>query len=129
MSGLHKNALITAIDTLKAKGGSNGSQSLVMAYELAKLHYIVGGNNQVFLATDGLLNSSKITNEDLYKLAERSYRKDGIILSTIGFGNDPSALDFLQKLSKKGRGNFIRIQNTGSDISNLLEEVKIQSSR
>ena len=126
LSGLERHAIDRAIDTLKAGGGSNGSQSLLVAYDLAKKHFIQNGNNQVFIATDGLLNSSKLSNEDLYKLASKAYRQDKIILSSIGFGQDLKAIDFLQKLAKHGHGNFIRINNPYADIKNLIEEVKMQ---
>lgn len=127
LSGLDRSAIDRAIDTLKAGGGSNGSQSLLIAYELARKHFIVDGNNQVFIATDGLLNSSKMSNEDLYKLASKAYRQDQVILSSIGFGNDPKAIEFLQKLAKHGHGNFLRIINPNTDMKNLIEEVKKQS--
>lgn len=126
-SGLETSAINAAIDTLKAGGGSNGSQSLVIAYELAKKHYLSGGNNQVFIATDGLLNSSKMSNEDLYRLAAKAYRQDQIILSAIGFGDDAAAIAFLQKLARSGRGNFLRIRNLEADLRALSEEVKTQS--
>ena len=126
-SGLETSAINTAIDTLKAGGGSNGSQSLVLAYELARKHFINGGNNQVFIATDGLLNSSKMSNEDLYRLAAKAYRQDHVILSAIGFGDDAAAIAFLQKLARSGRGNFLRIRNLEADLRALAEEVKIQS--
>lgn len=128
-SGLERNEIETAIDTLKAGGGSNGSQSLVIAYELARKYFITGGNNQVFIATDGLLNSSKMTNEDLYRLAAKAYRQDHIILSSIAFGNDANALNFLQKLARNGHGNYLRILDPQRDILTLVEEVKMQSLR
>jgi uncharacterized protein YegL len=126
-SGLDRQAMMKAIDTLNAKGGSNGAHSLEMAYDLAKEHFIKGGNNQIFLATDGLFNSSKISNEDLYKQSAKHQIFQGIKLSTIGFGNDEKALDFLKKLSQFGRGNFLKIDHIPGDIDVLLNEVKLQS--
>lgn len=126
-SGLDRQAMMKAIDTLSAKGGSNGAHSLEMAYDLAKQHFIKGGNNQIFLATDGLFNSSKISNEDLYKQSAKHQIFQGIKLSTIGFGNDEKALDFLKKLSQFGRGNFLKIDHIPGDIDVLLNEVKLQS--
>lgn len=126
-SGTDRTAMMKAIDTLSASGGSNGASSLMMAYELASRYFIKGGNNQIFLATDGLLNSSKISEEDLYKLARKNFHSDGIVLSSIGFGHDEKALQFLQKLARQGHGNFLRINNTSSDIEVLIEEVKLQS--
>ncbi|MEZ4804042.1 MAG: DUF1573 domain-containing protein [Bacteroidia bacterium] len=85
INGLNKSTIDAYIDSLEAGGGSNGSRSIVMAYELAKTHYIPNGNNQIFLATDGLLNSSKLSNQDMYKIASKGYRQHTIKLSSIGF--------------------------------------------
>lgn len=126
-SGLDRTSIYKAIDTLSANGGSNGAQSMVMAYELARKYFITNGNNQIFLATDGLLNSSKISEEDLYKMARKGFGSDGIKLSSIGFGKDEKALEFLRKLAKNGRGNFLTITNTTNDLNVLTEEVKLQS--
>lgn len=126
-SGLDRKAMMTAIDTLTAKGGSNGAHSIQMAYDLSKQYFIKGGNNQIFLATDGLFNSSKISNEELYKLAAKYNIFHGVKLSTIGFGKDAKALDFLKKLSQFGRGNFLSIEQIPADIAVLINEVKLQS--
>lgn len=126
-SGSDREAIFNAIDSLKAGGGSNGAASMQMAYEIALRHLIPDGNNQIFLATDGLFNSSKISDDDLYKLARKNYNQHEIKLSTIGFGKDQRALDFLKKLSELGHGNFLRIIDLRADLSVLKEEVKQQS--
>jgi hypothetical protein len=128
VSGINKNSILTAIDTLSANGGSNGASSIMTAYEIANRHYIEGGNNQLFLATDGLFNSSSITEQDLYKTVKSEYNKHKVIFSSIGFGRDPKALAFLDKLAKNGKGNFLTISALPGDLTLLLEEVKKQSS-
>jgi len=128
VSGRNRNELMMAIDTLSANGGSNGAKSIVMAYEIAEKHYIKGGNNQIFLATDGLFNSNSLGEEDLYKIARKEYNRNKVILSTIGFGKDAKAMAFLDKLAKNGHGNFLTIEVLPSDLHLLLEEVKKQSS-
>lgn len=127
-SGMDRSAMLKAIDTLTANGGSNGAQSLVMAYDIARSHFIKDGNNQIFLATDGLFNSNKLDNEDLYRVVRKGYNQDGIILSSIGFGKDEKALEFMQRLARHGHGNFLRINNADDDIEVLLNEVKLQST-
>ncbi len=128
VSGRYKNDILMAIDTLSANGGSNGAKSIIMAYEIANRHYIAGGNNQIFLATDGLFNSNSLGEEDLYKIVRKEYARNKVILSTIGFGKDAKSLAFLDKLAKNGRGNFLSIAILPEDIRILLEEVKKQSA-
>ena len=126
-SGSQKNSITEAIDTMTAKGGSNGASSIMTAYDIAQKYYIDGGNNQIFLATDGLFNSSSITDQELYRTVRSGYGSNQVILSSIGFGRDPKALEFLSKLAKNGHGNFITISSLPGDLSVLLEEVKKQS--
>ncbi|HEY1047919.1 MAG TPA: VWA domain-containing protein [Bacteroidia bacterium] len=126
-SGLDRSAILTAIDTLKANGGSNGAASMVLAYELAERYFIPDGNNQIFLATDGLFNSNSISDETLYKMVRKGYAQHNIKLSSIGFGKDLNALNFLKKLASLGRGNFLTILNKDNDLGVLVDEVKMQS--
>jgi hypothetical protein len=74
-----------------------------------------------------MFNGGNLSNQDLVKMARRNYQKEGIKLSAIGFGKDEKSLYFLQQLALNGKGNFITIKNTNTDLDNLLEEVKKQS--
>ncbi|MBQ2313178.1 MAG: von Willebrand factor type A domain-containing protein, partial [Elusimicrobiaceae bacterium] len=51
-----KQRIISAMESLRASGGTNGSAGLEMAYQVAKSHFIKGGNNRIILATDGDFN-------------------------------------------------------------------------
>jgi Mg-chelatase subunit ChlD len=127
VNGTNKDIIVKTIDTLAAKGGSYGTDGLLTSYELGRKYFIEGANNQIFIATDGMFNGGNLTNQDLVKMARRNYQKDGIKLSAIGFGKDEKSLYFLKQLALNGKGNFITIKNTSSDLDNLLEEVKKQS--
>jgi Mg-chelatase subunit ChlD len=127
VNGTNKDIIVKTIDTLTAKGGSYGTDGLLTSYELGRKYFIEGANNQIFIATDGMFNGGNLTNQDLVKMARRNFQKDGIKLSAIGFGKDEKSLYFLKQLALNGKGNFITIKNTSSDLDNLLEEVKKQS--
>ncbi len=127
INGTKKDLLISTIDTLSAKGGSYGTDGLLTSYELSRKYFINGANNQILIATDGMFNGGNLSNQDLVKMARRNYQKEGIKLSAIGFGKDEKSLYFLQQLALNGKGNFITIKNTNTDLDNLLEEVKKQS--
>jgi Mg-chelatase subunit ChlD len=127
VSGTNKDLIISTIDTLSAKGGSYGTDGLLTSYELGRKYFINGANNQILIATDGMFNGGNLSNQDLVKMARRNYQKEGIKLSAIGFGKDEKSLYFLKQLALNGKGNFITIKNTNTDLDNLLEEVKKQS--
>ncbi len=124
VNGLSKETLIYAIDTLHAKGASVGSEGLKMAYDMAHKHFITGGNNQIFLATDGMFNGSSLTEKDLYKIARHEAVKSDIRLSTIAFGKYKKSLEFLAELADKGKGRMLTIVNMPADKAVLIEEVK-----
>jgi uncharacterized protein YegL len=126
-SGRNKDEIITAIDTLQAKGGSYGADGLLNAYQKANQYFIKNANNQVFLATDGLFNGGNYKNEDLYKIAKKEFQRNQIKLSAIGFGKDEKALDFLKKLAENGNGHYLVIHQLPHDLGVLIEEVKKQS--
>jgi Ca-activated chloride channel family protein len=54
--GSDHDAIVTALDALTSGGGTDGSQGLKTAYDIAQKHFIPGGNNRVLLATDGDFN-------------------------------------------------------------------------
>ena len=127
INGMRKNELRTAIDSLKAGGGSYGADALELGYILAKKHFINNGNNQLFIATDGIFNGSKMSETDLYKMVKKQYTKNDIKLSTIAFGTYMPALNFLANLATNGNGQSLRIQILPQDNNVLIEEVKKQS--
>ncbi|MDI1233715.1 MAG: VWA domain-containing protein [bacterium] len=129
VNGQSKTALLYAIDTLTARGASLGAEGLNLAYEMAHQHFIVGGNNQIFLATDGLFNGNHFKEEDLFKKVKQEATKSQIRLTTIAFGKTKGALEFLSILAFKGKGKMLRILNLNTDKDVLIEEVKSGSVR
>ncbi|MES2616614.1 MAG: VWA domain-containing protein [Bacteroidota bacterium] len=129
VNGISKTQLYEAIDTLTARGGTAGGEAMLMAYKMAREHFIKDGNNQVFLATDGMFSGRGLTEQDLYKLVRNEYLRYGIKLTTIAFGKYPKALEFLAELAQKGRGRSLAIRTLPDDKAVLIEEVKKQSAR
>ena len=54
--GYEKTKISAIISDLEASGSTAGAAGIKTAYELAAKHFIEGGNNRVFLATDGDFN-------------------------------------------------------------------------
>ena len=68
-----------------AGGGTNGSDGIITAYNLAEKYFVEGGVNRVILATDGDLNIG-ITDEDALVRLITQKASSGIDLSVLGFG-------------------------------------------
>ncbi len=111
----------TAIGNLKAGGGTNGSDGLTMAYNVAKKNFIEGGNNRIIVATDGDLNAG-ITGENELRNFISKKRQSGIFLSIMGFGSGNVQDSKLEILADCGNGNYSFIDSIGEARRVLIEE-------
>jgi Ca-activated chloride channel family protein len=89
---------------------------------------IPDGNNQLIIATDGKFNSSKFSEKDAIQLVKSNSDK-GIVLSIIGFGEDPEATRLMRKLTKEGNGSFMQISKGENPTELLAEEIKNRSRK
>ena len=123
VSGGNKTELIESIQKLKAKGLTKGNKAILFSLDKALQHYIVQGNNQIILCTDGKF---RFYSEDQQKFINNQGDKK-ILLSTIAFGNDKDAMTNLKDIAKIGKGNFIHIKSKHKAKEQLLEEIKENS--
>ena len=129
VSGADKAQLTGIIDALVARGQSYGADGVDMAYDLAKANAIVGGNNEIILASDGVFNSRNFKEHKLYTKSMVQHRLYSIRMSTIGFGNASKALNFLETLADRGEGSFLRITSDVDAESALIENLMKHSIR
>lgn len=126
--GDKKDLILPAVESLTAKGTTDGVLGIENAYQQAFTHFIEGGNNQVIVATDGIFNSPNYSEAQLL-LMIKSFRNKGIKLSVIGFGKEKNAVITMQKMSAEGGGNYISFSENKDVKQLLLEEIKKQSKR
>ncbi len=124
-SGADKDSVISIIQNLKAQGMTDGAKGLEKAYAQAENNFLVDGNNQVFMATDGILNFG---DNNSYKMAKK-FSKKGVNMSIIGIKNKTSHIPLMIELANKGNGDFIDIQTYDQAQKNLVETVEKQSKR
>jgi hypothetical protein len=123
VSGKEKQQLHTVVDGLKARGMTKGKKAILFSQDLAQQHYIKGGNNIMFLASDG---EFRFTPED-QKLWNERQAKGKITISTVAFGDEKEALKTLKQIAAKGGGSFINISKRKDARARLLEEVELRS--
>lgn len=108
--GYEKNKISAIISDLEAGGSTAGSAGIRTAYELAEKHFIEGGNNRVFLATDGDFNVGISSIEGLERFIERR-RETGVYLSLLGFGSGNLHSSTMDTLASAGNGNYYYIDS------------------
>jgi|GEM_PF-1289938 len=108
--GNEKAKILHVIEGLGAGGSTNGAGGIDMAYKMAGKNLIKGGVNRVVLATDGDFNVGVTDFGDLIKLIEAK-RKEGVALTTLGFGGGNYKEETLEQLADKGNGNYFYIDS------------------
>lgn len=123
VSGNQKEELNTVVSQLKAKGLTKGHKAILYGLDIALKNYIPNGNNQLILATDGKF---RFYSEDRQAFISKQMNTP-VILSTIAFGNDKTALKNLKEIAEAGKGNFIHIKHKEKAKEQLLNEIKEHS--
>ncbi|ARU54577.1 hypothetical protein OLMES_0473 [Oleiphilus messinensis] len=134
--GDKKYTIINALYRLSAGGSTNGGEGIEQAYALARENYIPGGTNRVILCTDGDLNVGLTEPVQLLQLIEQK-RKQGIFLTTLGFGDGNYNDHLLEQLADHGNGHYayinsyaearkVLIREMNGTLNTIASDVKIQ---
>ena len=102
--------ILQKIDQLGAGGSTNGSGGINEAYRIAQKQLLKEGENRVILATDGDFNVGVTSDEELIKIIEEK-RKQGVTLTTLGFGAGNLNERMIEQLANKGDGNYFYIDS------------------
>ncbi len=121
-SGAFKDGILQALDRLRAGGSTNGASGIELAYMIARENFIRGGINRVILATDGDFNVG-ITNKGALLGLIQEDAREGIFLTTLGFGMGNYKDDMLELLADKGNGNYAYIDSLKEARKVLVEEL------
>lgn len=120
--GDNKVRLQTLINNLKANGSTNGSGGIQRAYDIARKHFIPGGNNRIILATDGDFNVG-ISNQDELKTLIKEKATSGVYLTCLGFGMGNYKDTTMETLAKNGNGGYAYIDNLLEAKKVLVDEI------
>jgi Ca-activated chloride channel family protein len=135
-SGADKATIKTAIDGLRAGGGTAGASGIELAYRAAQQSFIDGGINRILLATDGDFNVGVSDTGQLKKMVEAK-RRTGISLSTLGFGTGNYNEALMEQIADVGDGAYSYVDNLmeghkvlvsemSSTLATIARDVKVQ---
>ncbi len=125
-SGSEKEEIISEIRALSPSGSTNGAKGLKQAYQTAKSSFISGGNNRVYIATDGVFKVSE--NEAINKMVIKNSRRK-ILLSVLGIKGTKYTKEKMAELAKLGKGDFLDMESYDESAADLKAMVKRQSRR
>ncbi len=128
--------ILRSLNKLRAGGSTNGAAGIQLAYEIAEENFIEDGINRVMLATDGDFNVGMTNFDQLIKLVEKQ-RKNGVSLTTLGFGGGNYNDHLMEQLADAGNGNHayidtlkeankVLVEQMGATLQTIAKDVKIQ---
>lgn len=131
-----KDAILKAIDGLENEGSTNAEAGLRMGYELASKHLKDGAINRVILCSDGVANVGEVTPDGI-RQAIRDYTKQGIVLTTVGFGMGDYNDYLMEQLADDGDGSYayvdtlaaakrIFVENLTGTLQVIAKDAKVQ---
>ncbi len=135
-AGDQKATILSALDQLTANGSTNGAAGINLAYQMAEQAFIKDGINRIILATDGDFNVGTVNFEALIDMVEER-RKQGISLTTLGFGTGNYNDHLMEQLADEGNGNYayidglsearkVLVEELSSTLHTIAKDVKIQ---
>ncbi|WP_116107485.1 vWA domain-containing protein [Lewinella sp. IMCC34191] len=116
-AGSDKVRIRRAIDKLSTGGSTNGAGGILAAYEEASRNFIEGGNNRIFLGTDGDFNVGITDHDELIELIEKK-RESGVFFTALGVGRGNYNEHMLEQIANHGNGTYEYL-----DKSEELEKV------
>jgi Ca-activated chloride channel family protein len=132
----HKEEILAAIEDLHAGGSTAMASGIDLAYEQAAKGLAGGATSRVLVLTDGDANVGATSHEQILKQIEGKV-KEGVTLSTIGFGMGNYKDSLMEQLADKGNGNAFYIdglseakrvfqEQLGATLEVVAQDVKVQ---
>ena len=123
-SSIEKDAIEKQILALEAGGSTNAVKGIDLALETAYKSFIEGGNNEIYLVTDGefYLGSKNLRSRSAIKKAAAK----GIHISALAVKSEKDSRKSLKEIVDLGEGKLIRLERI-ADKDVILKAVKESS--
>jgi len=102
------SAIVTAIDRLQPDGSTNAEEGLRLAYRMASEYYDAERINRLILCSDGVANVG-VTGPDAILETVREQAREGITLTTVGFGMGNYNDVLMEQLADDGDGQYFYV--------------------
>ena len=133
---VNREYISAAIRALAPEGATNAEAGLRTGYKLALQNSKPNCINRVILCSDGVANVGQ-TGSDAILKEIRTYVKDGVTLTTVGFGMGNYNDILMEKLANNGNGSYayvdtlneakrIFVENLTGTLQIIAKDAKIQ---
>ena len=133
---VNQEHILTAIRALATEGATNAEAAMRMGYKLALQNLKPNYINRVILCSDGVANVGQ-TGSDAILKEIRAYVKEGIKLTTVGFGMGNYNDVLMEQLANKGNGSYayvdtlteakrVFVENLTGTLQVIAKDAKIQ---
>ena len=132
----HKAEIVSAIEELSSGGSTAMGSGIELAYRTAARTVKPGAISRVIVLSDGDANVGNTTHEQILATIA-GHVKEGITLTTVGFGMGNYKDHLMEQLANKGNGNNYYIDNLsqakrvfqeqlGGTLEVVAKDVKLQ---
>jgi len=132
----HRNKILAAIEDLDAGGSTAMGDGIKLAYQQAAKGLRPNAVSRVIVLSDGDANVGRTSHEDILATI-KGHVKEGVTLSTIGFGMGNYKDELMEQLANKGNGNNYYIdglsaakrvfqEQLGATLEVVAKDVKLQ---
>jgi Ca-activated chloride channel family protein len=136
-TGMNEKARIhAAIEALSAGGSTAMGSGVELAYQQAVKVLDSKSSSRVIILSDGDANVGRTSHEEILKLVA-GHVKEGVTLTTVGFGMGNYKAVLMEQLADKGNGNHfyvdsllaakrIFVEQLGGTLEVIAQDVKLQ---
>jgi Ca-activated chloride channel family protein len=132
----HKAQILSALEDLRAGGSTAMSSGMELAYEQASKSLSSDSISRVIVLSDGDANVGNTDHDRILKTIAGKV-KEGVTMSTVGFGMGNYQDSRMEQLANKGNGNYYYIdslnqarrvfqEQLGGTLEVVAKDVKIQ---
>ncbi len=105
-----KADILRAIDRLRSGGSTAMGQGIQLAYAQAERSFHEGAVNRVIICSDGDANVGPTSHQELSTFV-REHARNGVTLTTLGFGSGNYNDTTMEQLANDGDGNYYYVDS------------------
>jgi Ca-activated chloride channel family protein len=114
--------IVRAIEKLNPGGSTNAEEGLNLAYQMMTANYDAGRINRIILCSDGVANVGASGPEAILATVQQQAR-EGITLTTIGFGMGNYNDVLMEQLANDGDGQYFYVDTQAESERVFVEDL------